>query len=140
MEFYLPKKRIHWSYGIFLRTVVNSQKLSFPSSSQRKGGLRKYIGDIKAASRLERGLGSNHSTGTLSPSLPPLAQASLSGQLLPGGAPESQAPASPLPEGRGIFSFKRAEVSELSLLGLVCSGLDHTLWLAGGKTHFDPLQ
>lgn len=37
--------------GIFLRIVVNSQKLSFASSSQRKEGLLKYIGNIKEASR-----------------------------------------------------------------------------------------
>lgn len=103
--------------GIFSRIVVNSEKLSFPSSSHRKEGLLKYIGNIKEASRVERGLGSNPSTGTLSPSPPPGTGFTVRPALGLVGPLSLRLPASPLPEGRGIFSFKRAEVPEVSPLG-----------------------
>lgn len=93
---------------VFLRIAVNSQKLSFPSSSQRKEVLLKYTGNTKGATGPERGRGAKHSTGKWSPSLPSSAHASFSCQLLPPGAPESRAPSLTTTRGKRDLFFPKS--------------------------------
>lgn len=127
MEFYRPKKRTHRlvEFSWEQRLIVKS--CHFHLLPRERKDSFKHMGNTKRTSGPERGYSTKHRLEShLHPCFPwHMLHFQASSCRL--GPQSLRLLASPLQEGRGISSLQRAMVEELSPLGSVWSGLDHTV-------------
>ena len=103
---FLRKGHMGW-WGFLENSGLTVKSCHFHLLPKRTEGFLKYMGNTKGASSPERGCGTKQGPGELSPSLPSSAHASFSGQLLPPGAPESQAPSLTTSRGKRNLFFSK---------------------------------